>query len=127
MATIPPDDTCEYPTEGPTDGEPSCVRHQTVDDAPEELCLLHDTHARDILTALANGPRSGRTLADSCDISRPTAYRRLNRLEAAGFVTSELSPDPDGHHRKQFSLIRDRLTVLIQDGSITVMTRATEQ
>lgn len=126
MATIPPDATSGSPAGNTTDRDPPSIRSQTADDAPEQLCLLNDTYARAILTALARGPRTGRELAESCDISRPTAYRRLNRLEAAGFVTTELCPDPDGHHRTEFSLARDRLTVVIENGSIAVTLRATD-
>ena len=90
------------------------------DPVPEQLRLLADDHAQAILAALAGGPRAGRELAELCDISRPTVYRRLNRLEAAGFVSTEMSPDLDGHHRKEFYLLRDRLTVTVEAGAITV-------
>jgi len=126
MATIPPDVTSGSLAKGNSDQDPSRLRSQTADDAPEPLCLLDDAYARSILIALVRGPRSGRALAERCDISRPTAYRRLNRLEEAGFVTTELCPDPDGHHRTEFSLARDRLTVVIEDGSLAVTLRATD-
>lgn len=107
------------PTE-PTNHDTIQTSSQQPDDTTEQLCLLNDTYAREILTVLASGSRCGRELAEACTISRPTVYRRLNRLEAAGFVTSELCPDPDGHHRKEFHIIRDRLRVEINDGSIAV-------
>ena len=89
-------------------------------EAPERLSLLDDEYARDILTALTAGPLRGRELAARCDASRPTVYRRLDSLESAGLVATETTVDPDGHHCKEFRLVRDRLTVRIEDGAITV-------
>lgn len=120
MATTQSDIKYEAPT-GRT-AEPAPIRSSSdqPDDTTDQLCLLNDSHARDIIAVLARGPECGRDLAKACDISRATVYRRLNRLEAAGFVTSEMCPDPNGHHRKEFHLIRDRLRVEITDGSITI-------
>lgn len=120
MATTPPKRSYQ-PTESRRTGpDERSVSSRTTDGAPEQLSLLRDDHAREILTVLADGPRYGRELAEMCGVSRPTIYRRLNRLEAAGFVTTELSPDPDGHHRKEFHLLRDRFTVAVEDGAIAV-------
>lgn len=127
MATKPPEASVESQTASSSDRETGRIQSQTDGDAPEHLCLLNDTYARDILSALASEPQSGRALAENCDISRPTVYRRLNRLEAAGFVTTELSPDPDGHHRNEFHLVRDRLTVVIDDGSVAVTAHSRQE
>ena len=89
-------------------------------EAPEPLSLLDDEHARAIMLALTEGPHRGRELAETCDSSRPTVYRRLNRLEEAGLVTTETILDPDGHHCKEFHLVRDQLTVTIEDGTMLV-------
>jgi DNA-binding PadR family transcriptional regulator len=75
---------------------------------------------------LADGSRHGRELAEMCDVSRATIYRRLNRLEAAGFITTELSYDSSGHHRKEFHLLRDRLTVTVDAGEMTVTARPSD-
>jgi DNA-binding HxlR family transcriptional regulator len=92
--------------------------------APATLDLLDDEYAREILLALTGGPQRGRDLAAACEASRPTVYRRVNSLEDAGLVTTETSIDPDGHHCKEFRLVRDRLTVTFADGTITVTARA---
>lgn len=110
----------DRPTEGANDQLVS-----TSDDAvPAELDLLEDEHARDILVALTDGPQRGRDLVAACDASRPTVYRRVNRLEAAGLVTAGTCVDPDGHHCKEFRLVRDRLTVSIANGAVTVTVRS---
>jgi len=99
------------------------VVSRTTDKAPEQLDLLNDSYAQQILTALCSGPQRGRELTDSCDFSRPTVYRRLSRLESAGLVHAELHIDPDGNHCKEFSLARDRLHLTIDNGIITVTAR----
>lgn len=117
----------------PDGARPGSLRHDrrtdTPDDAlvarsdsqvPPRLDLLDDEYAREIVTALGDGPMRGRELAATCEASRPTVYRRVNRLEAAGLVAAETTVDPDGHHCKEFRLVRDRLTVRIEDGAITV-------
>lgn len=127
MATTPPNH--DQPRPGPrrTGPDERPISSQTVDDAPEPLRLLQDDYASEILTILAAGPRHGRELAELCGVSRATIYRRLNRLEAAGFLTAQMSPDPDGHHRQTFHLLRDRLTVTVEDGSIAVTVRSSEE
>lgn len=119
MATKPPK-YASRPTESDGHSPDRAVRSRTTGDPPEQLTLLTDDCARQVLTILADGPRHGRELAERCGVSRATIYRRLNRLEAAGFITSDLCPDPNGHHRKEFHLLRDRLTVTVKDGTITV-------
>ena len=95
--------------------------------SPEPLSLLDDEHAREILLSLTGGAKRGRELAGSCDSSRPTVYRRLNRLEAAGLVTTETVLDPDGHHCKEFRLVRNRLTVTIENGTMLVTAESSDE
>jgi DNA-binding transcriptional ArsR family regulator len=56
--------------------------------ASELLTLLNDDYVCEIIAALDAEPLSVRELVRECDLSRPTAYRRLNRLEDAGLVES---------------------------------------
>jgi DNA-binding HxlR family transcriptional regulator len=99
------------------------VVSRTDSAAPAAISLLDDEHTQSILAALAGGPRRGRELIDACAASRPTVYRRLDSLTEAGLVTAETHVDPDGHHCKQFRLVRDRLTVRIEAGTVTVTAR----
>jgi predicted transcriptional regulator len=92
-------------------------------EVPTPLGLLDDEYAREILTVLSVDPKQGRELVEVCEASRPTVYRRVNRLEDAGLVAAEMTVDPDGHHCKEFRLVRDRLTVTVEDGAITVTAR----
>ncbi|WP_324662271.1 ArsR/SmtB family transcription factor [Haloarcula sediminis] len=71
--------------------------------SPAELFgLLDDEYAREILACLVEEPKSARAIGDACDCSRPTVYRRLERLCDAGLVASSMQYDADGHHRKVF-------------------------
>jgi DNA-binding HxlR family transcriptional regulator len=90
------------------------------DGAPAQMALLTDEYARSVLEALGDGPKRARELTDVCAGSRATVYRRLDRLEAAGFVTTETGPDPDGHHFRTFRLVRDTVTVAVEDGGLSV-------
>lgn len=84
------------------------------------LWMLSDDIARDIVTEISEDALPAREIADNLDISRPTVYRRLNRLEEAGIVQTSLSLDPDGHHRQQFQSTLDEVVVSIDAGQIDV-------
>lgn len=106
---------------------PDAVVEQSTGEPPAALELLADSYARELLVVLSRGPRCGRALAEACSFSRPTVYRRLNRLEDAGLVEAETRLDPDGNHCKEFTLVRDSLQVTIADGAITVTARSTTE
>lgn len=82
-------------------------------DAERILQLLADSYARQILQRLAESPQSAATLAEQLDCSRATVYRRLNRLEQVGLVTSDLMIDADGHHRRTYATCTEALTVSV--------------
>jgi DNA-binding transcriptional ArsR family regulator len=73
--------------------------------AEQVLELLGDEYARDVLRAVTECPRTGSEIADAADVSKPTAYRRLERLEEAGLVDTTQRLDPNGHHCKQFHAV----------------------
>lgn len=109
----------------PTDTTANRLVDHTTESVPPRLDLLDDEYTREILVTLARGPQRGRELLSSCDASRSTVYRRLNRLQAGGFVTAETVVDPDGHHCNAYRLARDRLTVCIDTDGLTVTVQAT--
>lgn len=92
-------------------------------DSEELLALLSDDHAREILQSVSSEALPAREIADRVDLSRPTVYRRLNRLESAGLVTMSMSYDPDGHHRKQYRTTLEEV-VLSMDGGRLVVDRS---
>jgi DNA-binding transcriptional ArsR family regulator len=86
----------------------------------EYLDLLGDEYARRILSALVDEPMTGRELIDTTDISKPTVYRRLSRLEEAGLVASEQKLDLDGHHCKQFRSVVEGIDFEFGENGICV-------
>lgn len=94
--------------------------------AEELLELLGDEYTRSVLQAITDQPRTGREIIDATDASKPTVYRRLDRLEDAGLVETTQRLDPDGHHCKQFHVVIDGLDFEFgQDGvCVSVQTDA---
>lgn len=105
------------------------------DDSPaiafdELFALLGDEYVIDILQALSSDEMPARAIADECDMSRPTVYRRLERLTEAGVVASRLRPESDGHHRQQFRLVLEGIAVQFRedgfDGRVRVCESASD-
>ncbi|MEF8780337.1 MAG: ArsR family transcriptional regulator [Haloferacaceae archaeon] len=82
-------------------------------DADHLLTLLDAEYTRDILEAINAEAKSARSLIRECDASRATVYRRLNDLEAAGVVGSELRYDHDGHHRAVYRATLEMVSVSV--------------
>jgi DNA-binding transcriptional ArsR family regulator len=79
--------------------------------------LLDDEHARTILSATSVDSLSASKLTKQCDASRQTVYRRLERLQEAGLVTSRTHLREDGHHDTVYTATFDRLSVELRNGS----------
>jgi DNA-binding transcriptional ArsR family regulator len=75
----------------------------------EYLELLGDEYTRRVLSAIIDEPRTGREIIDTTEISKPTVYRRLGRLEEAGLVATEQKLDLDGHHCKRFRAVIEEI------------------
>ena len=87
---------------------------------PEQLLtLLGDEYTRAIIDALGAESLPAREIASRTEISRPTVYRRLDRLEAAGVVEPTMTVDPDGHHRQAFEIVIDGLELSLGDTAAT--------
>lgn len=99
------------------------VVSQASDGAPDQFALLADEFAQSVLVALAAGPSRGRDLVADCEGSRATVYRRLGRLVDTGLVRAETRLDPEGHHCKEFRLVRDSLSVTVENGALVVTAR----
>lgn len=89
-------------------------------DTTAVLAALSDDYTQSILEVLADRPTAAPVLANEIDASRPTVYRRLNTLEAAGVVESTLTVDPDGHHRKRFHLLLDSVELTFDANGIEI-------
>lgn len=86
----------------------------------ELVQLLGDEYTRRILSALGDDSVPAREVADATGVSRPTVYRRLNRLEAVGAVETTMTVHPEGQHRKAFRVVIDRIAVSLAGDSVDV-------
>lgn len=84
------------------------------------LSALSDNYARDVLELVSDERLPAREIATRLDLSRATAYRRLDKLETAGLVTSSMSYDPDGHHRQLYHATVDEVVFSIDSGRLVV-------
>jgi DNA-binding transcriptional ArsR family regulator len=92
---------------------------QNVVSIPDDdlLELLGDEYTQEVLDAVIDQPRSGRAVAEATTVSKPTAFRRLNRLEEAGLVRSKLCIDGDGHHHDEYrAVVTDVSVELCSEG-----------
>lgn len=89
-------------------------------DEDELLALLDDDYARAILVELTTEPMSAAELCTACDMSDPTVYRRLDRLQAVDLIAEQQVLDPDGHHHKQYVATVDDVCVAFGDGQYEV-------
>lgn len=89
--------------------------------APDDIFdVLGCRIARRVLAAASVGPRTVAELADACDVSAPTVYRRVAALEEHGLMTHEIEPAPDGHHTKRFNTVLDEATLRVEPTGITL-------
>ncbi|WP_018258300.1 winged helix-turn-helix domain-containing protein [Halomicrobium katesii] len=78
-----------------------------TDEVPSEQALfdaLADPDCRAIVAAL-DEPTTAKGVADQCDLSRTSAYRKLETLSDAALVAERTKVRDDGHHTTQF--VRD--------------------
>ncbi|MFC7058461.1 ArsR/SmtB family transcription factor [Halovenus salina] len=61
------------------------------------LDTIGDEHARELLAAISREPRSAKELADECELSLPTVYRRIEMLEEHELVTDQTRVTEDGN------------------------------
>ncbi|WP_436930695.1 ArsR/SmtB family transcription factor [Halosimplex halobium] len=99
---------------------------RTPDDASGDLStdelleLLDAAYTRAILEVIRTEAKPARTIADACGASRATVYRRLNRLQEAGLVDTDLACDADGHHRTVFAAAFESVTIEFTDDGLAV-------
>jgi len=100
---------------------PRSQRHQDrtedIDLSASELFeLFGDEYTRRVYETITERPRSGRAVAEAADVSRATAYRRLNDLRDAGFVRTEKMICDDGHHKERFEPVQTSISISLDDG-----------
>jgi len=92
-------------------------RTKDVDLSATELFeLFGDEYTRRVYETITEQPRSGRAVAEAADVSRATAYRRLNDLRDAGLVRTEMMICDEGHHKERFKSVATSISVSLDDG-----------
>jgi len=89
--------------------------------------FLEDTTARLILAKTSSEPMTVNELADHIDASKPTIYRRVERLEEYDLLTVSIRPTSGNHQEKVFAATFDRLTVDLEDGDYSYQLDRTER
>lgn len=93
----------------------------TEDPDPETVfALLADECSRTILVATTREPMTVHALADHCDASRSTVYRRVDRLESCGLLAETTEVDRAGHHRGRYEARLNRLVVDLSEEGFSV-------
>ncbi len=101
------------------------VEHVADGDPGELLALLDAEYTLAILEAVRDGPKPARAVADAVGASRPTVYRRLNRLRDVGLVVDRIGFDDQGRQRTVFEATLDTITVDVADGLSVAVTTET--
>ncbi|SFK88603.1 Helix-turn-helix domain-containing protein [Halogranum rubrum] len=94
-----------------------------MSDDPDDLAvlrLLHDEYARSILTATSQESLSAQELAEACDASLTTVYRRVDDLVAQGLVTEATELDPSGNHYTTYEAAVEHIDIDIENGALNV-------
>lgn len=98
-----------------TGSSPDRTADSTVG-AEAVIDILSDSYAHEFLNTLQDEPKTPRALAEASGASRPTVYRRLNRLQEAGLVADFHEIDSSGKQRRLFRATLDSLTLELEDG-----------
>lgn len=86
----------------------------------EILDTIGDRHARRVLAAISREPRSAKELAEECDLSLPTVYRRIEMLEEYDLVTDQTLVADDGNHYKVYESNFESTVISLEDDEYKV-------
>lgn len=94
----------------------------TDEDALADVAsILEDDCSRTILTATSTRPMTATELAEQCDVSGPTIYRRIEDLRRLDLIETQTRPDTDtGHHEQVYAATLSSVSVGLQDGQFDV-------
>lgn len=93
----------------------------TEDKSIEEILdTIGDEHARTVLAALSRESRSAKDLAETCDLSLPTIYRRLELLQENDLVSEQTVVADDGNHYKMYECNFDSTVISLEDDEYQV-------
>lgn len=76
---------------------------------------LYDADCRRILEVITGEALSAREIADICELSQSTAYRKLDLLVQGDLLEERIRVNPRGHHESEYVLQADGVFVSIGD------------
>jgi len=93
-----------------------------VDDRSIEEILdtIGDQHAREVLAAISRESQSAKELAEECDLSLPTVYRRIEMLNEYNLVTDRTLVAEDGNHYKVYESNFESTVISLEDDEYRV-------
>ena len=86
----------------------------------EILDTIGDQHARRVLAAISREPQSAKELADECDMSLPTIYRRIEMLAEYELVKDRTLVADDGNHYKVYESNFESTVISLEDDEYRV-------
>ncbi|ACV46693.1 MULTISPECIES: ArsR/SmtB family transcription factor [Halomicrobium] len=86
----------------------------------EILDTIGDQHARQVLAAISRESQSAKELAEECDMSLPTVYRRIEMLTEYELVTARTLVADDGNHYKVYESNFESTVISLEDDEYKV-------
>ncbi|MFC6720416.1 ArsR/SmtB family transcription factor [Halovenus amylolytica] len=86
----------------------------------EILDTIGDQHARRLLAAISREPKDAKELAEECDLSLPTVYRRIEMLDEYDLITDETLVAEDGNHYKVYQSNFESTVISLEDDEYKV-------
>ena len=90
------------------------------------LNTIGDEHARTVLAAISRQPRPAKELAEECELSLPTIYRRLELLQEHDLVRESTAVAEDGNHYSVYECNFDSTVIRLEDDEYQVRIYRTE-
>jgi predicted transcriptional regulator len=79
------------------------------------LDTIGDEHARRVLAAISKEPKSAKELAEECDLSLPTVYRRIEMLDEYDLINARTLVADDGNHYKVYESNFESTVISLED------------
>ncbi|ELZ98008.1 ArsR family transcriptional regulator [Haloferax mucosum ATCC BAA-1512] len=84
------------------------------------LDILSDEYARDILAATSVKPMSAQQLANRCEMSKPTVYRRVEQLQEHDLIEEQTKVQTSGNHYKVYAATLSGFSLELDEGRFEV-------
>lgn len=86
----------------------------------ELFAVLDDEYARTILTATSTEAKSAKALAEECDASLPTVYRRIDRLRECALLEEQTRFTDEGRHYGAYRATLEEAVISLDEDGLTV-------